>query len=716
MFKSLGNLIHKTPWWGVILGGILVLVGLVLFTLPIQVIRLSESGNTPEERRAIEREINLAFGDKALNFAEGVVHTMRERATDPDRQRELDKALAEMARARQELTVAQGDISRSARESAKEAADMAMETAIEAAQSGLDAAVEAREAIEEAKNDALEKLRDRGLDVSATAKSFDDMLKSARDNEKSARDSLDAIRSVQKQGANAVTPVAPVKPSVPAKPSAPVLPKFPDMPPLPDRATTAPSIPPLPQRDATPSIAELPASAPAAAHKGLQFGISLPNVVPLAPLSEDMRDDIRARVAGDVWRVGVGSVLILAFIPLFVVLLITKYLLGRQRRALAFAEEKKQEAQISTVSRQITEARLQALQAQVEPHFLYNTLANVQALTEFDPPAANQMVGHLIQYLRASLPKMRENTSTVGQELELVRAYLNILKMRMGSRLEFSIDVPDALLCKSFPPMMLPSLVENAIKHGLEPQREGGRIDVVVRRLDTALGERICLEVRDTGKGLSDSPIQAGGGVGLSNLRERLMALYGGNGRFSIEANEPHGVVATIDIPAELPTQSQSQAQAANGAGNGSPAAAQPELPATGWRRAWAATSKTHSLWAWIVSRTFLVLMLLLCVAFVLGLLGLYTGWMPVYMGGLRLDGLEGKAVGSVGLLVAFGAVALAIIIVVAVLYGLGFLLAGLLLFIPVVILISLFPVLSPFILIGLGIYWLAKKRNSGGA
>ncbi len=710
MFKSLGNLIHKTPWWGLLLGGLAVLVSLVLFTLPIQVIRLSESGNTPEERRAIEREINLAFGDKALNFAEGVVQHMRERATDPDRRRELDKALNEMARARDELSAAQGDINRTARESAKEIADAAMETAVEAAQSGLDAAIEAREAIEEAKNDALEKLRDRKLDISATAKSFDDMLKSARENEQTAREALDSLRSAQKQGVTVARGAGGA--------GVRILPRFPDMPPLPERNASGPSIPELPQRPAASASAS--ASGPEVAlqdkGQGLQIGIKLPNMP--GTLSEDMRDDIRARVAGDVWRVGVGSVAILIFIPLFIVLIISKYFLGRSRRAMAFAEEKKQEAQISDVNRQITEARLQALQAQVEPHFLYNTLANVQALTEFDPPAANQMVGHLIQYLRASLPKMRENTSTVGQEIELVRAYLNILKMRMGSRLEFAIEVPDDLLAKSFPPMMLPSLVENAIKHGLEPQREGGRIDVTVRRTDTALGERLCIEVRDTGKGLSDAPIQAGGGVGLSNLRERLTAIYGGNARFSIEANTPQGVVATIDIPAEMPKlQVEPPSNATPGMVSGpsqggvgqQPAA---PLPETGWRRAWAATSRTHSLWAWIVSRTFLVLMLLLCVAFLLGLVGLYTGWMPVDLGGLRLDGIEGKAVGSVGLLAAFGAVALAIFIVVAVLYGLGFLVAGLLIFIPVVIIISLFPVMSPFILIGLGIYWLAKKRK----
>jgi hypothetical protein len=716
MFKALGNLIHKTPWWGLILGGSMVLLGLVMFAIPIQVIRLSESGATPEEQRAIEREINLAFGDRALNFAEGVVHTMRERATDPDRQRELDQALAEMARARDELTMAQGDISRAARESAKEAADAAMETAIEAAQSGLDAAVEAREAIEEAKNEALDKLRNRNLDVAPTAKSFDDMLKSARENEQTARESLESLRAAQRQNSGTGSPVGPVPPVPPVKPAPNVraMPRFPDMAPLPEKGE-APSIPPLPDRSAfSASAPTLPLSALKAQtqHSGLKIDMSLPSVMPLAPLSESMRDDIRARVANDVWRVGVGSVLILTFIPVFIMLLISKYFIGRSRRALAFAEEKKQEAKVSAVERQITEARLQALQAQVEPHFLYNTLANVQALTEFDPAAANQMVGHLIQYLRASLPKMRENTSTVGQEIELVRAYLNILKMRMGARLEFAIDVPDELLGKSFPPMMLPSLVENAIKHGLEPQREGGRIDVVATRVETALGDRICLQVKDTGKGLSDTPIQTGGGVGLSNLRERLSGLYGGNGRFSIASNEPQGVVATIDIPAEVPVQ-KTEAEMAAMRGGGAPnPQPQPPLAATGWRRAWAATSRTHSLWAWIVSRTFLALMLLLCAAFLLALLGLYTGWMPVDFVGLPLDGLEGKAVGSVGLLAAFGAVALAILVVVAVLYGLGFLLAGLLIFIPVVVVISLFPVLSPFILIGLGIWWFTKKRR----
>ena len=123
--------------------------------------------------------------------------------------------------------------------------------------------------------------------------------------------------------------------------------------------------------------------------------------------------------------------------------------------------------------------------------------------------------------------------------------------MRMGDRLTFDIDCPADLASISFPPMMLPSLVENAIKHGLEPQREGGRIDVVVSRLFTATGDRICVAVKDTGRGLTDAPVQAGGGVGLTNIRERLIAIYGEHGKLTLESNEPKGVIASIEVPLE---------------------------------------------------------------------------------------------------------------------------------------------------------------------
>jgi hypothetical protein len=282
----------------------------------------------------------------------------------------------------------------------------------------------------------------------------------------------------------------------------------------------------------------------------------------------------------------------------------------------------------------------------------------------------------------------------------------------MGARLAFDISAPEDLLACAFPPMMLPSLVENAIKHGLEPQREGGRIDVVVQRLAQDGGECLRVQVRDTGKGLSDAPVQAGGGVGLTNLRERLAALYGGRARFALAANEPRGVVATI----ELPLQSGVEYLAAQNASTpvrAAMASARPATPVKGWRRLWHATSKTHSAWVTLLARSFIVLMLLSAALLLLAFFGLVTGWMPVQMGDLQLDGVEGLALGSIGLLIGFGAVALGLAIVVAVIYGLGFLFAGLLVFIPAVILIFLFPVLSPFILIGLGLWWLVKRRRA---
>ena len=713
MFKAVGNVIHRTPWWVVVSSGLITLLVLVLFTVPIQVIRLHESGNTPQERRAIEREINLAFGDRALNFAEDIVQAMRARTQDNARQQELEHALTEIARAKKELATAQSDLSRNAKELAAETTDQALEAARDAAQTALEAASSAREAVEQAKADAVDLLRERGLDTAATAASFGVMLRTAQDNEKAAHESLESIEkmriSVERGGMETPTmPTTATKPTTPSRPTTPTTPTTATRP----SAPTAPAA--LPARPALPAHAEPPEHAlppmppaPPGIPKPQFAGIHLPGMVDMTALPDGFRGEIRRKVDGDMWRIGVGSALILAFIPLFVMLLISKYFLGRSRRAIAVAEEKTQQAEVSDMSRQITEARLQALQAQVEPHFLYNTLANVQALTEVDPPAANQMVGHLIQYLRASLPKMRENTSTVGQELELVRAYLNILQMRMGGRLEFSVAVPDDLLAKSFPPMMLPSLVENAIKHGLEPVREGGRIDVLVQRIVTPQGDRISIEVKDTGKGLVADATQPGGGVGLSNIRERLAAIYGHKARFTIESNTPRGVVATIDIPTEAPS-----APGTVMAQRSKPQAALAPTPTTGWRKAVDLTSKSHSVWARIVSRTFMVLMVALCVVFLLALLSLYTGWMPVQVGDFQLDGMEGMALGSVGLLAAFGALALAILVVVAVMYGLGFLFAGLLVFIPAMILISLFPVVSPFILMGLIIYWVSKKRK----
>ncbi len=435
--------------------------------------------------------------------------------------------------------------------------------------------------------------------------------------------------------------------------------------------------------------------------------IALAPNVPLPPLPPELRESIKSSVHSDVRRIGVGSVMVLVFIPMFIMMLIAKYFIDRSRRATAFAEQKKKEAEQSNVNRQIVEARLQALQAQVEPHFLYNTLANVQALTEVDPEQANQMTGHLIQYLRNALPKMRESTSTVGQEIELVRAFLNILKMRMGARLEFDIHCADDLLKLPFPPMMLPSLVENAIKHGLEPQREGGRIDVTVTPVMTALGKRVRIEVKDTGKGLVDSPATAGTGVGLSNIRERLIALYGegdNGGKLTLESNDPKGVIATLEVPVDP--------QPSVGATPAAPA--KPEPPKGWWGKTRFAIAASHGVWAKIMSRTFIFLMIALALVFGLALAALYTGLIPMNVGDVELGGVEGMALGTLLLIAAFGLVALVLLVVVGLLYGLGLLFAGLVIIIPLIILISVFPAMAPFILVGGAIYWwfVHRKKN----
>jgi hypothetical protein len=215
----------------------------------------------------------------------------------------------------------------------------------------------------------------------------------------------------------------------------------------------------------------------------------------------------------------------------------------RAKHARDAARIAKAEAEKSQLEKNILEARLQVMQAQVEPHFLFNTLANVQHLVETDAAAASRMLDSLIQYLRAALPQMREGTTTLGRELDMARAFLDIHRVRMGSRLDYRIEVPETLKARSFPPMMLISLVENAIKHGVDPCCECGSI--TIRAADD--GERLRISVADTGEGVKP---KQGGGVGLTNIRERLKALYGPRARLVLEENAPHGVVASIEVPA----------------------------------------------------------------------------------------------------------------------------------------------------------------------
>ena len=207
------------------------------------------------------------------------------------------------------------------------------------------------------------------------------------------------------------------------------------------------------------------------------------------------------------------------------------------RRLLAQARRERDELEA-----QRCEAQLAALNAQIEPHFLFNTLANVKRLYETTPERGREMLVSLIEYLRAALPLMRENGSTLGRELELVGAFLSILKMRMGERLGFSIQAPPELMSARVPPLVLPTLVENAIKHGLSPLLAGGTIQIGAR----AENETLILWVEDDGAGFSAS---GGSGVGLANTRARLAALHGERAGLSLAAVSPRGVRAEVRLP-----------------------------------------------------------------------------------------------------------------------------------------------------------------------
>jgi len=206
--------------------------------------------------------------------------------------------------------------------------------------------------------------------------------------------------------------------------------------------------------------------------------------------------------------------------------------LERERRRVAEAQHAE------------TKARLALLQAQIEPHFLFNTLANIHSLIDQQPETASFILEKLNSYLRTSLRRTRQSTSTLGEELELIETLLAIAAVRLGSRLEYAVSAPEELWSHPLPPLLLQPLVENAILHGVEPAVTGGRIQVDVFKVHGSLE----LNVTDTGVGLHESESL---GVGLSNVRARLANLYGGRGTLVLYANSPRGVVAKLTVPAD---------------------------------------------------------------------------------------------------------------------------------------------------------------------
>jgi signal transduction histidine kinase len=224
---------------------------------------------------------------------------------------------------------------------------------------------------------------------------------------------------------------------------------------------------------------------------------------------------------------------------------IIKVVAGGKRRAELTADEATRRADTEQLERTLLEARMEALQAQIEPHFLFNTLASIDQLIQTDPPRASRMQQSLIRYLRSAMPQMREGRRpSLGQQVDLCSAFLEIMAIRMEGRLQAVVSVPEGLKSAVFPSMMLQTLVENAIKHGLEPNPEGGRLEIGAEIVDGQLAVR----VTDTGVGFAP---KGDGGVGLANIRERLKTLYGGRAELIIGVPSTGGTCATIRIPYE---------------------------------------------------------------------------------------------------------------------------------------------------------------------
>jgi signal transduction histidine kinase len=221
----------------------------------------------------------------------------------------------------------------------------------------------------------------------------------------------------------------------------------------------------------------------------------------------------------------------------------------RQRDAFARDQAYAFELEKSELERKALDTRLRLLQAQVEPHFLFNTLANVQALVDAGSPQASSVLKSLIAYLRAAVPRMHEVGTTLGQELDLVRAYLQLMQMRIPDRLKFALHIEPAASSLQCPPMTLLTLVENAVRHGIDPSEEGGRIDVDVWLRDA----RCHVRVTDTGVGLQSK--SGGLGTGLSTLRERMLLAFGGDTQLRLTEVQPHGVCAELEFPARQETK-----------------------------------------------------------------------------------------------------------------------------------------------------------------
>jgi sensor histidine kinase YesM len=224
---------------------------------------------------------------------------------------------------------------------------------------------------------------------------------------------------------------------------------------------------------------------------------------------------------------------------------------GQTRSLRAEAQEARARERVAAAQKQASEAELRALQAQIEPHFLFNTLANVQALIDYEPTKARQMLESFIEYLRATLDASRHTQGTLGDEVAMLQRYLQLMQVRMGQRLHTVWDIEPGLLGQPLAPLLLQPLVENAIKYGLEPKIEGGTITIRASRH----GNRVRVVVQDDGVGLHQSstarkPAPNGSGTGLKNVLARLQSTCGESATLVL-ADAPQGCQAILEFDAQ---------------------------------------------------------------------------------------------------------------------------------------------------------------------
>ena len=497
-----------TPWWRLVVGGLIVLISVALFTVPFDSFRLAQRYTSGPARQ----EFKFAVQKQVLERARSGLLGVRAIANDPETVKEIGDALGEIER---DLSAPKHEVV------VKNAAEL---------QALIDSQREEVKKSSTALAQITSKLRGNLNAPDATAN-----VEQLATKLEALQDSVAQLQEMQSRADEFVT-----EPN--GKNS--------------DQASNTKTI--------TFSVFG----------KRTQATINLDGRPVTEPLNLDpaTRELIHNTVQHDARKLIYGGISLATLLTLFLLMLIARSFAGRAARGEQRAVIAESRERSETYARQLAEARLMVMRAQVEPHFLFNTLAHVQALQEIDPPQAGVMLERLISYLRAAMPTMRETTSTLGREIEVVRAYLDLLRIRMGDRLRYVINVPADLNNVALPPTMIATLVENAIKHGLEPKKEGGSIAINARVLPGANGASDTLEVlvADDGLGLGGAQTQ-GTGIGLANTRERLKMLYGAAGDLHVEPNAPSGVRALLRVPTTVPEVVEEMTEAELLAGGVSP-------------------------------------------------------------------------------------------------------------------------------------------------